>query len=90
MAAEWALVEFYGQWCLYSALLKPKIASCADRFGSVILVGSLDVDRNAATARKLRIEYVPAVALLHRGSVVESWYGDTPLVVISDAVERHV
>ena len=90
MSAEWALVEFFGRWCLYSALLKPKIAACSSRFGAAILVGSLDVDTHAATVRELGIEYVPAVALLHRGSVVERWYGDLPVSVISDAVERYV
>jgi thioredoxin-like negative regulator of GroEL len=90
LSARFALIEVWAPWCLYSRLLKPKTIELSTRWPGRVVVGRVDAGPNEPALRKLGIEFVPAVALLERGELLEKWYGDTPVKTIADVVSRHV
>ena len=45
---------------------------------------------DAGIADGLQVEYIPATLFLHDGKVVERWYGDTPVQVISGVVDEYM
>jgi 3-oxoacyl-[acyl-carrier protein] reductase len=90
LANHFYLVEFWADWCLYSPLVKRKTEKLAERYRGRLGVGRVNPELHADIADRLRVEYIPATLFLHDGKVVERWYGDTPVPVISKVIDEHL
>ncbi|MEB3308841.1 MAG: thioredoxin family protein [Snowella sp.] len=74
-AEQPVLAYFWAPWCGPCRLVSPSIKALADQYGDRLKVLKLEVDPNPITARKYKVEGVPAIRLLKNDEVVVSHEG---------------
>ena len=66
------LVEFSAPWCVYCRRIGPAMQRVAQQNRDRLVVGQVNIDDEAALARRERIEVVPTLVLYHRGEALGS------------------
>ena len=66
------LVEFWAPWCVYCRRIGPAMQRVAQQNRDRLVVGQVNIDDEAALARRERIEVVPTLVLYHRGEALGS------------------
>ena len=69
------LVDFTATWCGPCKHLVPILEKVAEEYDGRVLVGSVDVDANKATAMKYLVRSIPTLILINDGKVVEQSVG---------------
>lgn len=71
------LIDFWASWCGPCQMLAPVIEEIAEEVTDVI-VGKVNVDEEAALARKFDIMSIPTLLLFKNGQVVATTMGAQP------------
>jgi thioredoxin 1 len=80
-----AIIHFSATWSGVDDQMRAIIQSAADKFGSSVNIGELDIDENHRTASEMNILTVPTVIYYRDGQVIEKAPG---LALNKNAVER--
>ena len=90
------------QRCGPCKLIEPLLEKCAEEWKDTVVVGKFDVeDANGESSRSrdLKVELIlngvmpqalPALILIHKNKVLESWKGVISPVQLRDMLEKHV
>lgn len=84
------LVDFWATWCPPCRKMVPVVAAVAEDFHGRAVVGKLDVDKNAATARDYNVTAIPTLILFRDGEVVEKKVGYQDKDTISAMLNSHL
>jgi thioredoxin-like negative regulator of GroEL len=87
---DFCLLEFWTDWCPYSLLVKRKTEKLAQLYGGRIAVSRINAESGRRITDGLQVRYIPATLFLQGGKVVERWYGDTPVQLISMVVDEYL
>lgn len=74
------VVDFHADWCGPCHILGPKLEKMHEKVQEKVELCKVDVDEHQELAQQFQIQSIPAVFLLHRGAIQNSFVG-----VISDA-----
>jgi len=69
------LVHFFAAWCVPCRTVVRSLESLAAEHASQLRIGGLDVDRNAATAERYKVQGLPTLLLIDGGQVRERRVG---------------
>ena len=71
------LVDFFATWCPPCRQQGPIVEKVAEQLRGRAVVGKLDVDLAPETARKFRIDGIPALIVFRNGELVKQFVGVT-------------
>lgn len=66
------LVDFFATWCGPCKVLSPTIEVLGKELAGQVRVLKIDVDKNEALARQLRIQSVPTLIIFKKGEIRSS------------------
>lgn len=64
------LVDFFAEWCGPCKMMQPVLQQLHQKFGEVVRIIKIDVDKNPALASSLQIQGVPTLILYKKGKQV--------------------
>ena len=64
------LVDFFATWCGPCKVLSPTVEALGKELAGQVRVLKIDVDKNEALARQLRIQSVPTLIIFKKGEIV--------------------
>ena len=64
------LVDFFATWCGLCKVLSPTVEALGKELAGQVRVLKIDVDKNEALARQLRIQSVPTLIIFKKGEIV--------------------
>ena len=64
------LVDFFATWCGPCKVLSPTVEVLGKELAGQVRVLKIDVDKNEALARQLRIQSVPTLIIFKKGEIV--------------------
>ena len=80
------LVHFFADWCVPCRTVGRSLESLAAEHASRLRMGGLDVEANAATAERYKIQGLPTLLLVEGGKVLERRVG----LMAQEALRRFV
>lgn len=83
-----AMVDFWAEWCGPCREQAPIVEAVAAKYAGKIIVGKLNVDEQAKTAQKYKIEAIPTLIFFKGGKEVERLVGLTPEDELSQKIEK--
>lgn len=83
-----AMVDFWAEWCGPCREQAPIVEAVAAKYAGKIIVGKLNVDEQAKTAQKYKIEAIPTLIFFKGGKEVERLVGLTPEDELSGKIEK--
>ena len=72
------LVDFWADWCAPCHRIAPVLEELASDFEGRATIGKVNVDEQAALAKRYGIRSIPALVFFHGGEVVEQSAGVRP------------
>jgi thioredoxin 1 len=84
------LVDFYADWCGPCRAIAPMIDDVAEALDGKIDVVKLDIDENAASALKYKVNSIPTLILFKDGEPIERWVGVVSKQAVLDGIEAQV
>ncbi len=72
------LVDFWADWCAPCHRIAPVIEELASDFEGRATIGKVNVDEQAALAKRYGIRSIPALVFFHGGEVVDQSAGVRP------------
>ena len=63
------LVHFFAEWCVPCRTVGRSLESLAADYAGRLRIGRLDVDGNAATAERYRVQGLPTLMLIEGGEI---------------------
>jgi len=81
------LVHFFADWCVPCRTVGRSLESLAGDYASRLRMGRLDVEANAATAERYKIQGLPTLLLIDGGQVRERRVGLMALEDLRQFVE---
>ncbi len=82
------LVDFWAEWCQPCRVLGPVIDQIADEFAGKTTVGKVDIDANAALAKRFDVSSIPTVILIVDGKEQKRWVGINRRESYTDAISE--
>ena len=64
------LVDFFATWCGPCKVLSPTVEALGKELAGQVRVLKIDVDKNEALARQLRIQSVPTLIIFKKGEII--------------------
>lgn len=84
------IVDCTATWCGPCKLVAPLIDQLADEYGDRAQIFKLDLDANAALAKRFSIKSIPAVMFFKQGDLVETLVGVKPYEAFTETLEKHL
>ena len=84
---EYALVDFYANWCGPCKMMSPILDSIASHRDGIDVM-KIDVDENEGLARFLGIMSIPTLILYHKGQMLGKTTGFMPEVQLNEWIEN--
>jgi len=96
------LLDAFAQWCGPCKMIDPVLKQCAEDWKDSVVVGKFDVDDangKNSKSRDLKIELIlqgvmptalPALILVHKNKVLDTWKGVISSAELQDLLEKHV
>lgn len=84
------LVDFWAPWCAPCRILSPILAKLGQEYQGLVVVATVDTDKNQRLALEHRIQSIPAVKLYKNGEVIDEFLGVQPENVIRVLLDRHI
>lgn len=84
------LVDFWAEWCGPCKMMAPAVDQVATEFAGRLKVAKVDVDSNAASAMRYRIQGIPTLLLFKGGKIVDSRVGAVGKSEVVRMVEKHL
>jgi thioredoxin 1 len=69
------LVHFFAEWCVPCRTVARSLESLAAGYEGRLRIGRLDVDGNAATAERYRVQGLPTLILIEGGQIKQRRVG---------------
>lgn len=66
------LVEFWAPWCVYCRRIEAATAKVAEKFGSELVIGQVNIDEEALLSHQEQIEVIPTFVLYRDGKAISS------------------
>jgi thioredoxin 1 len=82
------LVHFFADWCVPCRTVGRSLESLAPEHAGRLRVGALDVESNAATAERYKIQGLPTLLLIEGGRVLERRVGLMAHEALRELVSR--
>ncbi len=82
------LVDFWAEWCGPCRQVGPIIDELATEYDDVV-IGKVDVDKNAEVSTQFRVRSIPTVLLLKNGEIVEKFVGARSKSDYAAAIAKH-
>lgn len=70
-----ALVDLWAPWCAPCRMIAPAVEELAAEYSGKAVVGKLNVDENATTARKYGVTSIPTLLFFKGGEVADQMIG---------------
>jgi thioredoxin len=83
------LVHFFAEWCVPCRTVGRSLEALAAEHGSRLRMGGLDVEANAATAGRYKIQGLPTLLLIRGGQVLERRVGLMAHEALREYVAAH-
>jgi thioredoxin len=81
------LVHFFADWCVPCRTVGRSLEALAPEHAGRLRMGGLDVDLNAATAERYKVQGLPTLLLIDGGRIVERRIGLMALEALRQFVE---
>ena len=85
---DYALVDFYADWCGPCKMLSPIVESLATS-RSNINVAKVNVDNNSEIARRYGVMSIPTLILFKNGVLQDKKVGFTPLELLNEWINDY-
>jgi thioredoxin 1 len=72
------IVDFWAAWCTPCQLVAPVLEEIAEEHARRLIVATLNVDENPATADTYRVQSIPLLGVFSGGELVKSILGARP------------
>lgn len=72
------LIDFYADWCGPCRMMGPILEKVAARTAGRAKIVKVNVDEEPELASAFRVSSIPALAVVHRGQLVDARVGVTP------------
>lgn len=82
------LVDFWAVWCAPCRTIAPIVEALAKDYKGKLKVAKVDIDEDAAVARRYEISSIPTLMLFKRGEVAGQIIGAVPRGKIEAAIKK--
>ncbi len=69
------LVDFYAEWCAPCKKMKPYLEEISKEMADRVTVVRIDVDKNQALSKELKIESLPVLHIYHKKTLQWAYNG---------------
>jgi putative thioredoxin len=84
------LVDFWAPWCGPCRVLTPILHKLAEDYGGRFVLATVNTDDNQRLAHDHAIRSIPTVKLIHKGQIVEEFFGVYPESAIRALLDKHI
>ncbi|HTV76766.1 MAG TPA: thioredoxin [Steroidobacteraceae bacterium] len=83
------LVDYWAEWCGPCRMIGPLIEEAATEYADRLTVAKLNIDENAATARRYGIRGIPTLMVFRDGQPVATHVGSLSRGQLHALLDRH-
>jgi thioredoxin len=87
---EWALVEWWAEWCAACKAMFAKLAEVAEDYKGRVAVIALDVAKEEGISQKYGVLGLPCFTLFHNGKPVSSKPGVQTVSQLTEWIDRTI
>ncbi len=89
-SAKPVLVDYWAEWCGPCRMIAPIVEESASEYSDRLTVAKLNIDENAATARRYGIRGIPTLMLFKDGAPVATHVGSLSRSQLHALIDAHV
>jgi thioredoxin 1 len=89
-SARPVLVDYWAEWCGPCRMIGPIVEESATEYSDRLTVAKLNIDENAATARRYGIRGIPTLMLFRDGAPVATHVGSLSRSQLHAFLDAHV
>ena len=78
------------EWPDLAAEVEPTLTDLSRRYSGRVKIVTIDVDAEPELARTYRVQGIPALFLLEKGAIAESWVGVQPPRILETALQARL
>lgn len=82
------LVDFYADWCQPCKMLSPVIESISHKYGEMLKVVKVNVDKSAEIANKYSINSIPTLIMFKDKKAVKTFVGFKPQPILEKEISE--
>jgi thioredoxin 1 len=89
-SAKPVLVDYWAEWCGPCRMIGPIVEESATEYADRLTVAKLNIDENAATAKRYGIRGIPTLMLFKDGAPVATHVGSLSRSQLHALIDAHV
>ena len=89
-SAKPVLVDYWAEWCGPCRMIGPIVEESARQYSDRLSVAKLNIDENAATARRYGIRGIPTLMLFRNGAPIATHVGSLSRSQLHAFLDAHV